>query len=975
MATQLPTLPELPQLPTLGAVPVPELPELPALGTTQRDPDSFSSAVGRSVDQTQSAFGSFVQALGEATGSETMKSWGTDYYNKQMAEAEKYGVPSDPGFMGISNVEDFVNWGKNTLAQVGTSLAIAGTAGTAGFAATPGPVATKSVGAVVAGAMAMLPLNVGEVQQTIKQLDPDAEEPMAAFAAGTGMTALDMAGAGKLLKPVMSRIGKEAVVDAVAKQGMKKSAAREFVEGALVEGATESLQEAVSQSAAYAATDTEIDNEKFVEDLINAGAAGVFGGTVIGGTTGSMGALRDSLYKEGTAKEATPDEVSATPQTTTQKIWSNIAGRSTDVLEPLTAFSPTATALLNKLRPSKEKGVVSPDDFKTQTDLFAGKYSSRLTEIMRGMNSKEKAKFFDEYSRGIRDERHTQLADMLRDFRHEARKAGLNVGKIENFLPFVADMGKIRKSRAQFIEDLKPYLGEETESAVDSYLREQEQIETEGTAPPVDRWFTEEGDLRRFFTDKEGYLRDRVGGSKVPPRYGHLEQSRQFAKVPQSVLNNWSKNKPEENLMDYIQSGAHRINYASQFGTRGEKLNSMVAQILWEGAQAGRPVTQTEIDQIYGIADAMNNQHGKIKDKNIRTGLNVLKTATTVTALPLTLFSSLVEPLNIAIRSDMITFLRAFAPTVRSVSAAMVEGVRRDAPISEMSKTLQAANISLNTASNAAQQRLTDSLMGKTSAKVSEVFFKMNGLTYWTHLMRHYSANAAKIMIEDNVRTMQSAPKTSQAYVNAREMLAEVGIDGEQYSNAGVRDREAMRVRGIRRFVNDVVLEPNFADKPLWMSRQDMSILAQLKGYPTMFTNTVLPRLASKFDPRVGRQGVLSAVDGLFIVTSMLMISGLQDAIRMAIMGRDDDRSDAEYLYNILERSIMPAQPQYLVSALMAGRFGRDPSTTIFGPMVGFGNDVLRLGGAVASGEAEVEELEDFLIKNTPMRPFREWFK
>lgn len=969
MATQLPDLPNLP--PLAG---VPELPELPPI-QLGRDPNTFSSAVGRSVDQTQSAFGSFVQALGEATGSETMKSWGTDYYNKQMAEAEQYGTPSDPGFMGISNVDDFVNWGKNTLASIGTSLTIAGTAGTAGFAATPGPIPVKAIGGLVASTLAMLPLNVGEVQQTIKSLNPDAEEPMAAFAAGTGMTVLDMAGAGKLLKPVISRLGKEAVIDAVAKQGLAKSAAREFVEGAVVEGATEGIQEAVNQSAAYAATDTEMDNEAFIENVINASAAGVLGGTVIGGTTNTIGALRDSLYQEGTAKEATPDEVSAKPLGTTQKIWSNIAGRSTDVLEPLTAFSPTAKNLLNILRPSKEAGVVSPDDFKTQTDLFAGKYSSRLKDIMRGMNKKEKAAFFDEYSRGVREGKHQELSDMLRDFRQEARKAGLSVGKIENFLPFVADMKKISKNRAQFIEELKPYLGEETESAVDSYLQEQEQISTEGTAPPVDRWFSEEGDLRKFFTDKEGYLRDRVSASKVPPRYGHLEQSRQFAKVPQSVLNNWSKNTPEENLMDYIQSGSHRLQFAEQFGTRGEKLNSMVAEIMWEGAQANRPVTQAEIDQIYGIADAVNGQHGKVTDKNIRTGLNVLKTATTVTALPLTLFSSLVEPLNIAIRSDMITFLRAFAPTVRSVTASMVEGVRTNAPISEMSKTLQAANISLDTASNAAQQRLTDSLMGKTSAKISETFFKLNGLTYWTHMMRHYSANAAKIVIEDDVRKMQYAPKTSQGYVDARDRLFELGIDGEQYVNASVKDRESMRVRGIRRFVNDVVLEPNFADKPLWMSRQDMSMLSQLKGYPTMFTNTVLPRLADKFDPRVGRKGVLSAVDGLFIVSSMMLISGLQDAIRMAIMGRDDDRSDVEYLYNILERSIMPAQPQYLVSALMAGRFGRDPSTTIFGPMVGFGNDVLRLGGSVASGEADVEELEDFIIKNTPMRPFREWFK
>ncbi|UVN13826.1 hypothetical protein FBPa29_0076 [Pseudomonas phage vB_PaeP_FBPa29] len=66
-------------------------PDLSAL-VTPADPNSISSAIGRGVDTMQSNIGGTIATLGELTGSDYLKDYGTQMAEENAQEASQYGT-------------------------------------------------------------------------------------------------------------------------------------------------------------------------------------------------------------------------------------------------------------------------------------------------------------------------------------------------------------------------------------------------------------------------------------------------------------------------------------------------------------------------------------------------------------------------------------------------------------------------------------------------------------------------------------------------------------------------------------------------------------------------------------------------------------------------------------------------------------------------------------------------------------------
>lgn len=270
---------------------------------------TFRGAFSSGVDTLQSLGYSFVEAVGEATGAETLTEVGREGRERELREAElsRRGAKFTK-FQDITSAEDFFQWlkekGGEQIPLMAPSLATAAGGAAIGTAILPG------VGTVIGGVLgAFIPsfvLGAGETQQAIKERDPSTVAPGFAFGGGALIGLMDSALPGKVGSQLVKAFGVE-----VAEQVLKRSAVeiakrvtKEGGKGFAVEGVTEALQEVVSEAAAAQATDTKINQEELVDQMIEAFAAGAF----LGGITTTSTTLTTEAYTARRTKHAM-DEV------------------------------------------------------------------------------------------------------------------------------------------------------------------------------------------------------------------------------------------------------------------------------------------------------------------------------------------------------------------------------------------------------------------------------------------------------------------------------------------------------------------------------------------------------------------------------------------------------------------------------------------------------------------------------------------
>jgi hypothetical protein len=178
--------------------------------------------------------------------------------------------------------------------------------------------------------------------------------------------------------------------------------------------------------------------------------------------------------------------------------------------------------------------------------------------------------------------------------------------------------------------------------------------------------------------------------------------------------------------------------------------------------------------------------------------------------------------------------------------------------------------------------------------------------------------------------------------------------------------------RAINRFNRTVALEPSFADRPLWMSNQKMWALSRLAGYPTMFSNTILPMLGNKL-----RDTPNDVIEGLFIIGAQSVIGAGQMAARDIVAGRDFNSRDMnEVSLDSFMRNSMPRPLQVGYDAVRGNRFGRSAAETALGPVIGTASELNRLGYRLFSGELDAGGfMEETLYKLTALGAFKKHFK
>lgn len=974
-ARQQPT--DVPEMPSLeeraAAIRARRSSEVPEFTPEPVDPDSVGSIVGRTVDNLQASLAGTVAAVGEATGSEYLKDWGTEEVKAQQEEASQYGAPT------YSSYND-VDWTQGD--QVATFLKELGVSGTTSFGAiTPGavagakfsPGALKPVGAMIGGFLGGFGINAGGLHNEIKRIDPNGEHPLAVFGGGAALGLLDAVGVASVAKPFLKRFGSEVVYEQLRAVGVPKEIALGAVKGSTAEASTEGLGSVGRDITVANATDSEIVYDKLVENAIN----NMIGGAVVGGPAGGLVsggvAVSNNNMVAGTAAatQGVDENIFGRKGSTEEKgvrgaIGGAFGTAATELLTPLSRISPTAKAFINRFRADKTGGVATEPTIFEANDLLVGKYRSQLDPVGR-MSSRQLNKAFDDYLNNGRSQGAAILRDTLQSFLGEARASGMKVGQITDYLPTTLDNKRIKKLRDQVIQDFTPYFRDQASAtkAVDEWLAKKE-LDPSEAVPEVDKMLEQDPTTGQWVVKKQfqkkgdpDSARYKFSQGYIPPKYGHLEQERAFANVPQRILEKYTKERTGKQklqaIYDYLEGGAHRINFVKNFGETGEKLNADILKATNEAQQQGRQVTKGEVDRFYGIADAYNGMLNPVRNRTAKSALSTLSAVSTMADLPLATLSSLSEIALPAIRGDVSAAMKAMYPTAKQIVRNVMFESFKFVPKSEFSKTAAEANLTLSASLNIAAERLGANMMSRGAAKATRVFFLANGLSFWTHMTRIYAAKTADVIFHRNLSELAGGlPLDSgrgRLYVN---QLQSMGVpikskaDVDALYNPQTQSQRELahgyRVLAMRRFTSQTILEPNVANTPLWMHDGHMQILANLKRYPAAFTNEILPQLVRRSSRQYAGSGI-NAMSGLigtsFIVMGILMIGLLQDELkkRAKAIGTEveDTRSDEQRFVDVMNSTLSPLHLNTISDLFAAPRYGASPVEVALGPVIGMG--------------------------------------
>lgn len=986
------------------------------LMSTKADPDAITSTIGRGVDKMQANYGGGLEALGQALGSDTLEKMGGDYRDEQLKEAEQYGQPTHPTTYKDVDVTDPSSVGGFVQELVGGAAGGMGAAlagGIAGAKATPGSPIAKAVGGAVGTFMTAFGMNVGEVQNAIKEADPDAKSPYHSLLAGGGMSLLDSAGAGVLLKPWIKTLGADVVSSQLVKQGLTQEAAKGLVKSGLAEGTTEAIQSGISKAASLDGAGKELDSDAIMEDMINGFIGGKILGGAIGGVSGAHAAAQNNAALAGTAYDPSARAQAraakvADPDGLVKTLWKEFGSGAGAKLDGFAKASEEAKSFADLFRADQTGKTASGKTLFEDAELMTGKWRTKVDEVTKGMSNEQLQNLFTEASgpKASHSPAAAALRAVLDDVHNEAKSRNLgDIGTIDNYMPFTVDPEHVKAKRDDFVTDITPYFKDRAaaEKAVDSWFAANARKDEADLAPKVDRLVTENtstGDLEimaRARKDKNDpdTMRYRFAQGETVPEFGHLENTRAFGAVPQQVLNKYVKEQTgkqkRDALNDYFEGASHRLAFTKEFGPKGELANARIAKAVFEAQKAGRKPSKGEVDRMYDMLDAYNGMLGRVKHKGLKTAQSVVGAGLTLKTLPFAAISSFTEFLTPVIRGDFSAAAAALAPTAaqlgHDLKRTLFKGVNRN----EFAQVASEANISLTAATSVMGERLGAHMLSKKAATVTKVFFLANGLTMLTHINRVYAGKTADQILSRNLGAIANGLDVTSArgqyYTNQlRQMGVDIRSNGQAKalyapSNPSeVKASHSTRVLAIRRFVDSTVLDPNLGSTPLWMNEGKYQMLAMLKRYPSAFGNTILPQLARKFDPEYaggGYRAVGGAAGALFTIGLILTIGYAQDEIKQVLkageVDYDDHRTPAQRFNDVMNITLMPLQLSIVSDMINAPRYGSSPLETPLGPVAGFVKETVQAGWKISDYENNPAGgvIAGYLFNQTAARPFK----
>jgi hypothetical protein len=331
-----------------------------------------------------------------------------------------------------------------------------------------------------------------------------------------------------------------------------------------------------------------------------------------------------------------------------------------------------------------------------------------------------------------------------------------------------------------------------------------------------------------------------------------------FKNIPTKVMRNtfdnhdfndgkWTEKENGESLLahpavavrQYISNSIKRVEYNKRGGA--ERMAYLV-DLLPE-------------DQQQHAIDGINAIIGRVDPKMstaFRTANSVLITANIITLLAFTVLASLPDLAGPVLKS------KEFKSGMRNAGTVLYsyfkEGQYKEAQ--QFAKEIGVISTeAINTMYiNAAEL----DFMTPKAKKVSEVFFKYTGLEWFTSFTRIFASGMGKMFLLDHAKRAAAGDATSARYLRQLSITPEQ-IKAWQNNNFSFTGQDGKAVQiALGRFVDESIVRPNAAERPIWASDPRYAVIWQLKSFFYAYGKNIIGGAMRESKNRYSESGSLT---------------------------------------------------------------------------------------------------------------------
>lgn len=274
-------------------------------------------------------------------------------------------------------------------------------------------------------------------------------------------------------------------------------------------------------------------------------------------------------------------------------------------------------------------------------------------------------------------------------------------------------------------------------------------------------------------------------------------------------------------MTSYVRGSTHRAEYAREFGNNGEKIVDLVAK---SGVKDPKELEEIS-NAVQALEGSLDPGNWSVQTKEAMSAVLTLQNAT---LLPLALVSQMIDPIVLAARTgDIKDAGTAYVTALKRLKNTITKS-KNKVPGEELAEILGV--VSEDSTLQAMAMAYGTTRMSKRMENLNRVFFKYNGMQGWNNSMR-IAATAA-------------GEKYLLAHRKDAKALAELGLEPKDIKSVGGKlDVSNPKVQqAMFQFVDQAVLRPSAANRPVWMSDPRFLLVAHLKQFTFAMNNVVMKR-------------------------------------------------------------------------------------------------------------------------------------
>ena len=417
----------------------------------------------------------------------------------------------------------------------------------------------------------------------------------------------------------------------------------------------------------------------------------------------------------------------------------------------------------------------------------------------------------------------------------------------------------------------------------------------------------------------------------------------------------WLSRDPTEQTARFIRVATRLAERARHFGYKDEKLKALQEAGNAKTDAAGQQLMQDYIDAVDGKLGRMS--------KDMKKLVGGLLFVQHVHALPLAVFSQMLEPLQLALRRN----------AMKGSLDAMFRGIR------DMPRTFTSFNKKVNPdyweklayQIGTTPHRIVNDVMSNlmngmhisgTIGKLNEKFFRYNFMEQWNRSMHVEATKHAVEFLKEAARG-EHGPEHSERF------LRELGVTKDEILSAieSVEDNgttyESLRLsdnieRAIGQYVEEAMAHPDASSNAMWMNDPRFALLAQMKRFTFSHSKYILDRGMKEM--KLGN--AFPVAPALIAMPWMLAADGLRDTLAMRSHPERANWGMMDYIGHSYERAGHAGRWQFGNDALNAVKRGASPVEALAGPSAEMFGDFIR--------SAQNGKLLDQMVEYTPGSQF-----